>query len=179
VRYSIISVHLRKHNLSNGLDWDRDDWSAGVVLATNEWGRLGGWDLLLQVLELLNRQAWQNRLNDQLTVGGDVALDLALGQISSVVLWDDKLAGVRALNLVLLVNLGLVLALNVDRALLRVDLNLDLLWLEALDVKGDVQKARAIDRVNEDWVLERPVLGNRHWARWNIAVLGWQSVAGP
>jgi len=150
--HSINKHRSSSFNLSDGLDWDRDNWAAGVV-GSSEWGRLGV-DLLLHVLELLNRQAWQNRLNGQQTIGVDVALDVALGQINTAVLRDEELAGVRALNLVLLLDLGLVLALDVDRALLRVDLNLDLLWLESLDVKGDVQKARAIDWVGRDRVLE-------------------------
>jgi len=91
-------------------------------------------------LELLDGQAWQNRLDDQEALWGQARLELNLGQLNVELLWEDEAAGEVAGDVVLLL-LNLVLGLDNDGALLVQDLNLDLLWLEALDIKAQVQGA--------------------------------------
>jgi len=159
------------------LDWNRngvaDNWRHGWGV----WRRRLGRRLLLDSLQLLDGDAWQNRLNDQKTVWGVARLDGALGQVNSELFWNEELAQVVAGDLVLLV-LDFSLSLNGDASLLGGDFNLDLLWLVALDVEAQVQVARAIG-VDGDWVDEGVVFDNVGWAENNVTELVWQNVASP
>jgi len=139
-------------------------------------GDLGG-GLVLDSLQLLNGDAWQNRLNDEQTVWGVARLDVALRQINAQLLWNVELAEVVAGDVVILV-LDFVLGLNGDAALLWRNLDLDLFWLVALDVEAQVQVAGAI-WVDRDWVDKGVVLDNVGWAENDVAHLVWQHVAHP
>jgi len=155
-----------------GLDWDgasvhrlevgEASWAESAEVV----GQLR-WALLLEGLELLSGHLWQARLDAQQTIEGQVALDLALGQINQVFRWDDELANVVASDRVVLV-LDVVGGGDGDDALLGVDLDLDLLWLESLNIKAQVQHARAVHWRDVDWVHEGEELGHGGWAERSI-----------
>jgi len=155
-----------------GLDWDgasvhrlevgEASWAESAEVV----GQLR-WALLLESLELLSGHLWQASLDAEQTIEGQVALDLALGQINQVFRWDDELANVVASDRVLLV-LDVVGSGDGDDALLGVDLDLDLFWLESLNIKAQVQHARAVDWRDVDWVHEGEELGHRGWAERSI-----------
>jgi len=150
-----------------------DNWRHGWGV----WrGGLGG-GLVLDRLQLLDCDAWQSGLDNEQTVWGVARLDGALRQINRQLLWNVELAEVVAGDLVFLF-LDFVLSLNSDAALLWEDFDLDLLWLEALDVEAQVQVAGAI-WVDRDRVDEGGVLDNVGWAENDVTELVWQAVAHP
>jgi len=156
-----------------GLDWDRASVH-GLEVGEASWaesaearGQLR-WALLLDGLQLLSGQLWQEALDAEATIEGQVALQLALGQISAALSWDDELSAVVAGDGVLLV-LDFVGSGDGDASLLKRNLDLDLFWLESLDVEADVQHARAINWVDVDWVREGAELSHRGWAERGIA----------
>jgi hypothetical protein len=155
-----------------GLDWDgasehrlevgEASWAESAEVV----GQLR-WALLLESLELLSGHLWQASLDAEQTIEGQVALDLALGQIDQILRWDDELANVVARNRAILV-LNVVGSGDGDASLLGVDLDLDLFWLEALNIKAQVQHARAVDWRDVDWVHEGEELGHGGWAERSI-----------
>jgi len=106
-----------------------------------------------------------------------VALDLALGQVSAIFGWDDELAGVVARNGVFLV-LNFVASGDGDTTLLGANFALDFFWLEALDVKAQVEHARAVHWAGVNWVVEGEELSHRGWAERSITDV-WVELVPP
>jgi len=157
-----------------GLDRDRAakvrlegaeaSWANGAIVAHRRQLR---WALLLECLELISSQLGHVAFNDKLAVKRVVALEVALREVSAEFRWNDELAEVGANNGVFLV-LDFFLSLNGDAVILDAEVNLDLFWLEALDVEAQVEHARAINWADVDRVHEGEEFSHRGWAERSI-----------
>jgi len=175
---------LQRHlcNSLAGLDWDRaavhrfEVGEASWAESAKGVGQLR-WALLLEVLELFSGHLGQDALDAEHAVEGQVTLQLALGQIDAILRWNDELADVVAGDAALLV-LDVVASGDGDAVLLRVAFNLDLFWLESLDVKAQVEHARAVHWADVDWVREGEELSHRGWAEGRVTDV-WVELVPP
>jgi len=151
------------------LDWDRAAVHRldAVEASRAEGARHLGCVLLLEHLELLGGELWQEAFDAEHAVECQVTLEFTLGKVATILRWNDELAGVVAGDGVLLV-LDLGGGGDGDATLLGQKLALDLFRLESLDVKAQVEHARAVHWADVDRVGEGEEFSHRRWAERSV-----------
>ena len=136
----------------SSLDVLDGDWDIGVAWVSN--GSLVG---ILQV------DLGKGRFKAEKTIVGKVGLEFQLGQITLDRFGQEELAGVVALDVVVLVVTNFVVGFNVDTVVLGIKSDVDFLWLVGAEIEAQVQPTVTI-AIDVDWVGQGVVFHDGSWA---------------